>query len=102
MTAKKISKILATGGPDGLGRLVEKSGEIGRLTVALADALPDDLGAAIVSASVDDAGVLQLKARSSAWASRLRFEEERLLEAAASVGRPAKGVRVRVGRPDQA
>ena len=54
--------------------------------------------AAIVAANVRDDGALIVIAASSAWANRLRFETEALLEAARSVGVNAHTCRIRVSQ----
>lgn len=101
MPSKPIGDLLNTKDNGELGRLLKRSSDIGQLTSALADALPGDLGASLVSASVSEDGTLNLKTTSSAWASRLRFEAERLLEASRAAGKPARTVNVRVGRPNR-
>ena len=58
--------------------------------------------AAIVAAAIDDAGVLTVKAASSAWASRLRFETQTLIDAAGANGQAVREVRIRVARSTQA
>ncbi len=99
MPSKSLSELLKLKDNGELDRALRRSGEIGELTSALADALGGDLGANIVSASIADDGLLTIKTTTSAWASRLRFESEQLLKASQAAGRPAVGVRVRVGRP---
>ncbi len=101
MPSKSLEDLLNLKDNGELGRALRRSQEIGRLTSALADALPDELGASILSASVADDGTLNVKTTSSAWASRLRFEAERLLEASHAAGSPASAVKVRVGRPER-
>ncbi len=102
MPSKHIGDLLNPNNNRELSKALKRSEAIGQLTEALAAALPPDLGAAILAASVDDDGVLSIKASSSAWASRLRFETDQLQGVARRAGHTVTGVRVRVGRVDQA
>jgi hypothetical protein len=102
MSSKHIKDLLNSSKNSELAKALDRSEAIGQLTEALAAALPPDLGAAILSASVSDDGVLAIKASSSAWASRLRFETDQLAGIARAAGYSVKGIKVRVGRDDQA
>ena len=102
MPSKHIGDLLNPSNNRELSKALKRSEAIGQLTEALAAALPADLGAAVLAASVGDDGVLSIKASSSAWASRLRFESDQLAGIARAAGHPVYGVRVRVGRGDQA
>ncbi len=102
MPSKHIGELLNSSNNRELSEALKRSEAIGQLTETLAKALPPELGAAILAASVGDDGVLSIKASSSAWASRLRFETESLTSIARAAGHVVTGVRVRVGRGDQA
>lgn len=84
---------------EGLEQILKRAKEIARITAALAGRLGGALGANIVSAAVDAEGMLVVKATSGAWATRLRFEQTRLLDAAREAGVPATRIAVRVSRP---
>ena len=99
MPPERLGNLLNPKEIEGLEEILARTKEIARLTGALAGRLDGALGANIVSAAVDKEGVLVVKATSSAWAARLRFEESRLLDAAREAGVPADRVAVRVGRP---
>ena len=71
---------------------------MGDLTDALSAALPGDAGASIVATSIRDNGELVILCRSSAWASRLRFDADTLLAAARKFGVEASTCSVRVAR----
>ena len=71
---------------------------MGALTDAIKNSLPPDYGAAILAANVRDETNLVVICQSSAWASRLRFEKDRLLEAARSTGARVEDCSVRVSR----
>lgn len=98
MPPERLGNLLNPKEIEGLERILERTKELARLTRALSGQL-GGLGACIVSAAVDQEGVLVVKTTSSAWAARLRFEETRLLEAAREAGVPAERVAVRVSRP---
>ena len=99
MPPERLGNLLNPKEIEGLEQVLARTKEIARLTGALAASLDGTLGANIVSAAVDKEGVLVVKATSSAWAARLRFEESRLLDAAREAGVPAARIAVRVGRP---
>lgn len=102
MPSKHIGELLNPRNNRELSKALKRSEAIGRLTETLVAALPADLGSAIQAASVGDDGVLSVKASTSAWASRLRFEADQLAGVARAAGHTVTGVRVRVGRDDQA
>ena len=102
MTSKQIGNLLNSINNGDLAKSLKRSAEIGQLTSALCEALPPEMAAAILSASVGEDKVLSLRVTSSAWASRLRFETEQIEAAAAKAGVEVSGVKVRVGRTDQA
>ena len=98
MSAKSLEKLLKASNGGELGDIVRRAREMGDLADALAAALPPDAGASIVAASIRDDGELVVLCRSSAWASRLRFEADALLAAAKNVGAGAESCIVRVAR----
>ncbi len=71
---------------------------MGELTEILMRALPESDRGAIVAANVRDDGELVVICASSAWASRLRYETEKLLIAAKDAGITAHTCRVRVSQ----
>jgi hypothetical protein len=95
--AKSDLKNLLNLSDDGdLGKIVRRAREMGELTQVLSHALPDEYTGAIVAANLRDDGDLVIIAASSAWASRLRYETDVLLEAARGAGLDPTGCRVRV------
>lgn len=104
MTAKKLENLLDpaenTSKNGGLGELVRRARDMGKLTDTLSGALGAELAAGLVAASLRDDGTLVLLARSSSWASRLRFEEAAVLAAARSNAVNVDRVSVRVARVD--
>lgn len=98
MPAKPLGNLLNPIANGDLGDIVRRAREMGELTQTLARSLPADHAAAIVAANVRENGELIVIAASSAWASRLRYETETLLEAARSAGVTAQTCRVRVSQ----
>lgn len=100
MTAKKLGNLLNDNKNGDLGDLVRRARDMGELTAALARALPEDLAGGLVAANIRGNSELVLICPSSAWASRLRFEETTLLKAAKTHGISVDKVSVRVARVD--
>ena len=96
MPTEKLENLLKASQNRELGELVDRAGKIGELTAALAGGLPAELADSLVAANPRPDGTLVVIARSPAWAARLRFEEERLLEVARSHGVNAETLLVRV------
>jgi len=98
MATKPLGNLLNPSNDGDLGNLVRRAREMGELTDALARALPAEFGQAIVAANVREGGELVVIAATSAWASRLRYEADALLEAARSNGIEASSCRIRVSQ----
>ena len=71
---------------------------MGELASALTGALPPELADGIIAANLRDNGELVVICSSSAWASRLRFESERILAVARNAGAAAETCTVRVSQ----
>ena len=100
MTAKSLENLLNPCKDGELQDLVRRAQNMGELASALARALPADEAAAVVAANVRDDGELVVVCQSPAWASRLRFAAESLLEAAAAHGARVSRCTIRVARSD--
>jgi hypothetical protein len=98
MTAKSLDNLLNPSKDGDLASIVRRAQDMGELASALVRVLPADEAASIVAANVRDDGELVVLCRSSAWASRLRFSADALLEAAKSRGVEASRCSVRVAR----
>ena len=98
MPTKQLGNILNPIAGGDLGDIIRRARDMGELTDVLARALPADHAGAVVAANVRETGELVVIAASSAWASRLRYETETLLEAAKSAGVTAKTCRIRVSQ----
>ena len=100
MTAQKLGNLLNANKNGDLGDLVRRAREMGELTAVLTRALPAELAAGLVAANIRGESELVLVCPSSAWASRLRFEERTLVKAAKTHGISVDNVSVRVARVD--
>lgn len=98
MPAKRLGNLLNPSKDGGLGEIVQRAQDMGRLAQILRDALPPEQAEGLVAANIRDDGVLVVLAPSPAWASRLRFEADRLLETARGTGADVASCRIRVGR----
>ena len=98
MPPKRLENLLNPNSDEGLGGIVRRARELDRLVEALRSALPADEAAGIVAANIRDDGELVVLTESPAWAARLRYEADRLIEAARSTGATVTGCKVRVGR----
>ena len=100
MTAKSLENLLNINDDGALGEVLKRARELGELTETLSKALPDDLADGLVAVNIRNDHELVALARSSAWASRLRFEQQALLDAAVAAGVNVDSVSVRVARVD--
>jgi hypothetical protein len=96
MAKNELKNLLSPCSDGDLGSIVRRARELGELTGLLSRALPGDFAGAIVAANVREDGELVVIAASSAWASRLRYESDVLLEAARAAGIETTACRVRV------
>ena len=98
MPAKRLDNLLNPGSGEGLSQIVRHARDMGRLVGALRDALPGDQAEGILAANIREDGELVVLASTPAWAARLRFETDLLLEAARRIDGDVSGCRVRVSR----
>ena len=98
MAEKQLKNLLNPCSDGELAKIVRRARDLGALTQTLSDALPAEYTGAIVAANVREDGDLVVIAASSAWASRLRYETDRLLTAARESGVNAAECRIRVSQ----
>jgi hypothetical protein len=98
MTATKLENLLKNQPGGSLDKLVQRAQKMDSLTTALQAALPAELAENLVAANINDDGELVLVCRSSAWASRLRFESDTMLKAAREAGEAPVRCLLRVSR----
>jgi hypothetical protein len=96
MPAKSIGNLLNRNNNGELGDLIERAQAMSELTRTLSKALPGELAAGIIAANIRTDGELVVVCRSSAWASRLRYETDALLAATRKFGEDAVSCSVRV------
>ena len=96
MAQNELKNLLNPCSDGDLGSIVRRAKELGELTSLLSRALPEEFTGAIVAANVREGRELVVIAASSAWASRLRYESDALLEAARAAGVETTVCRVRV------
>lgn len=98
MTTESLENLLNPSQNGDLGSIVRRAKAMGALAAALARALPPEEGASIVAANIREDGELVVLCQSPAWASRLRFASDALLEAAIAHGAQASRCTIRVAR----
>ena len=98
MSIKPLGNLLNPCNDGGLGDLVRHAKDMGELVTAIQAALPETDAVAVIAANIRDDGELVILSGSSAWASRLRFETEVLMQAARGTGATVNRCTVRVGR----
>ncbi len=99
MPLTRLEKLLGT--PDGgpLGKVVGRARAMEDLAARLRAALDPGTAPHLVAANVREDGELAVVCSSPAWAARLRFESEALVEAARSAGLEVQRCSVKVARP---
>jgi len=100
MAVKRVENLLNPNNNGDLANLVRRAKDMGDLAAALARVLPPEDRASIIAANVRDDGELVILCRSPAWAARLRFAADTLLDAARTHGSAATHCSVRVARSE--
>lgn len=100
MVAKSLENLLNPSKDGDLASIVRRAQDMSELAGALAAAVSTEEGASILAANVRADGELVVLCRSSAWASRLRFSADALIEAARARGAEVSRCSVRVARAD--
>lgn len=98
MSSEKLIDLLNPSKDGDLGELIGRARQMGELTGILCKSLPKADQGAIVAANVREDGELVVICASSAWAARLRYSSDKLLEAARKAGVNASSCRVRVSQ----
>jgi len=98
MTITKLEDLLNSRENNSLDKIVQRAQHMDSLTSALQAGLEPDLAVNLVAANVREDGVLILVCSSPAWASRLRFETEPLIEIARKTGMAVSSCTVKVVR----
>lgn len=98
MALIRLDQLLGSASRQGLDDLVRQAREMHGLTERLRSVLPADIRPHLVAANLREGSELVLLCRSPAWAARLRYERDALLEAARGAGADVSRVSVRVAR----
>jgi hypothetical protein len=96
MSIKSLENLLNPNDNGGLGDIIRHARDMGELVGQLQAALPDDMNDCIRAANIRDNGELVVLAASPAWAAKLRFEADTLIDAARKTGATVSSCRVRV------
>ena len=98
MTIIRLENLLKTGAGGTLDEIIQRAQNMDALTTALRAELPADAGENLLAANLRENGELVLICSSSAWASRLRFESDKLIAAARRAGLTINHCRVSVSQ----
>lgn len=98
MPSSDLKNLLSHCNNGELGDVIDRAKRMGELTHILSRALPESERSAIVAANLREDGELVVICASSAWASRLRYESEKLLQTARDAGLAVHSCRVRVSQ----
>ena len=100
MSIKRLENLLNPNEDGGLGEIIRHARDMDTVLAALQDALPPEAAGSVRAANIRDNGELVVLASSSAWAAKLRFETDTLIEAASATGAHVTSCTVRVDRGD--
>ena len=98
MTIIRLENLLKARAGGTLDKIVQHAQQMDELTTALRAELPADAADNLIVANLREGGELVLVCTSSAWASRLRFESDKLMEAARKTGLTVRTCRVSVSQ----
>ena len=98
MTITRLDNLLKPGAGGTLDKIVRRAQDMDELTTALRAELTADASQNLLAANLRDDGELVLVCASSAWASRIRFESDKLIEAAQKAGLTVHSCRVAVSQ----
>ncbi len=98
MTIIRLENLLKARAGGTLSKIIQRAQNMDALTTALRAELPADAGQNLLAANLREGGELVLVCSSSAWASRLRFESDMLMEAARKAGLTVNSCRVTVSQ----
>ncbi len=98
MSIIRLENLLKVRASGTLSKIIQRAQNMDELTTALRAGLPADAGQNLLAANLRENGELLLVCTSSAWASRLRFESDKLMEAARKAGLTVNSCRVTVSQ----
>ena len=98
MTIIRLENLLKARAGSTLNKIIQRAQNMEELTTALRAELAADAGQNLLVANLREDGELVLVCTSSAWASRLRFESDTLMEVARKTGLTVNTCRVTVSQ----
>ena len=98
MSISKLENLLKSHENKSLDKIIQRAQHMDSLTTALRAELTPDLAENLVAANVREDGSLVLVCSTPAWASRLRFETDRLINISKKTGVEVTSCVVRVSR----
>ena len=98
MTIIRLENLLKPGAGGTLNKIIQRAQNMDELTTALRAELPADASQNLLAANLREDGELVLICASSAWASRLRFESDKLMEVARKTGLTVASCKVSVSQ----
>ena len=98
MTLKRLEELLGGADSGPLGRMIGRARAMDDLASRLRAALDPEAAPHLVAANLRDGGEIAIVCSSPAWAARLRFESDTLVEAARAAGLDARRCTIRVAR----
>ncbi len=98
MTIIRLENLLKARAGSTLNKIIRRAQNMDELTTALRAELAADAGQNLLAANLREDGELVLVCTSSAWASRLRFESDTLMEAARKTGLTVNTCKVTVSQ----
>ena len=98
MTIIRLENLLKARAGSTLNKIIQRAQNMEELTTALRAELAADAGQNLLAANLREGGELVLVCTSSAWASRLRFESDTLMEVARKTGLTVNTCRVTVSQ----
>jgi hypothetical protein len=98
MTIIRLENLLKARAGTTLNKIIQRAQNMDELTTALRAELAADAGQNLLAANLREDGELVLVCASSAWASRLRFESDTLMEAARKTGLTVNSCKVTVSQ----
>ena len=98
MTIIRLENLLKARDGSTLNKIIQRAQNMDELTTALRAELAADAGQNLLAANLREDGELVLVCTSSAWASRLRFESDMLVEVARKTGLTVNSCKVNVSQ----
>jgi hypothetical protein len=93
-----LEKLLKSDTGGALGDMVQTAQYMDELTSSLQQGLEADMAVNLLAASLRDNGELVIIASTSAWAAKIRFQAEKMIDLVRASGAEVRSCRVTVSR----